>query len=177
MALLLHDNNIQQFDILTIQEPWYNLYNKSLFNSGSSRFHLAHRLKPDTRTCFYINKRLDLESWEFENERGDLCSIKLTICNREKRPTGNNNPESIWIHNVYNPSLTSYKSTESLSTLPKVYKVLQKPEKHILIEDFNLHHLQWNNPGRFTYYQAANTLLAKTQSRKLELVFPNRVIT
>ena len=152
MAPLLHDDKIQQFDILAIQEPWYNRHNKSSFNPSSSGFYLACRSKPDTRTCFYINKRLDLESWEFEDEKGDLCSIKLTIRNRRERQTESDKPENIWIHNAYNLSPTSYKSMDSPSTLPKICKALQKPEKHILVGDFNLHHPQWNNPGRFTYH-------------------------
>ena len=62
MALLLHDKKIEQFDILAIQEPWFNLHNQSSFNPGSSNFHLVHRPKADTRIYFYINKRLDNES-------------------------------------------------------------------------------------------------------------------
>ena len=62
IAPLLHNEKIGQFDILAIQEPWFNPYNQSSFNSSSSDFYLVHRFKTDTHTCFYVNKRLDLES-------------------------------------------------------------------------------------------------------------------
>lgn len=134
--------------------------------------------KPDTQTCFYINKRLNLESWEFENKGGDLCLIKLVI-HEERR--GNNlrqnmdekkKARSVWIHNIYNPSPTTYQSTDSPLTLSKICDIFQKPDEHILIRDFNLHHPQWNNPGQFTYHHAADELLAITQSKGLKLVLP-----
>ena len=84
---------------------------------------------------------------------------------------------SVWIHNVYNPLLILYKSMDSPSTLPKICNAFQKSEEHILIRDFNFHHPQWNNSGRFTYYCAANKLLAITQSMELELTFSKEAVT
>ena len=114
MASLLHDKKIEQFDILAIQEPWFNFHNQSSFNLGSSNFHLVYRPKADTRTYFYINKRLDLKSWEVVIDEKDLCSLKLAI--KDVRPL--DQQRKIWIHNAYNPSPTFYTSVDSLSTLP-----------------------------------------------------------
>lgn len=174
MAPLLQDRKIAQFDILAIQEPWYNIYNRSTFNPGSSNFFLAHKPEPDTCTCFYINKRLNLESWNVRNNDKNLCAIKLSIWDRESRAESG---KIIWIHNIYNLSLTSYEPTNSLSTFPKIQEALQEPSDHILLGDFNLHHLQWNNPGRFTYHRMADTLLNITKSRGLDLIFPKNAIT
>lgn len=124
MAPLLHDEKISQFDILAIEEPWYNPHNKSSYNPSDSSFYLAHRPEPDTRTCFYINKRLDLESWQVEDSGGDLCSIKLLIKDKHLESAGQR--KEIWIQNIYNPSPASYTSIISLSTLPKIKQALQK---------------------------------------------------
>lgn len=104
--------------------------------------------KPDTQTCFYINKQLNLESWKFEDKGGDLCSIKLVIHEERRRNDLRQNMDeekkarSVWIHNIYNLSPTTYQSTDSPLTLPKICDVFQKPGEHILIGDFNLYHLQ-----------------------------------
>ena len=132
MVPLLHNEKISQFDILAIQESWYNPHNKSLYNPGNRNFYLAYRPKPDTCTCFYINKRLDLESWEMEKSKKDLCSIRLSI--KDKHLEAASQKKKIWIHNAYNPSLVSYTSNTGPS------KALQKKGDHILLGDFNLHH-------------------------------------
>lgn len=97
IAPLLHDEKSSQCDILAIQKPRYNTHNKSSFNSSSSDFYLAHRPKLDTRACFHINKRLDLESWEVESNEGDLCSIRLWI--EQKQAGGLKHKKRTWIHN------------------------------------------------------------------------------
>ena len=173
MAPLLHDEKIRQFDILAIQEPWFNPYNQSSFNSNSSNFYLVHKLKTDTRTCFYVNKRLDLESWEITNEEKNLCSLKLVVKNMRL----SNQWREIWIHNVYNPSPTSYTSVYNPSTLPQIQNALQKPGKHILLGDFSLHHPQWNNPERFTYHVMVNKLISLTQQAGLSLTLSKNSIT
>lgn len=61
ITALLADRTVQGFDILAIQEPSYNAYNGSSYNPSSSTFHLAHRTGADTRTCFYVNKKLNLD--------------------------------------------------------------------------------------------------------------------
>ena len=173
MAPLLHDKEIEQFDILGIQKPWFNPHNQSSFNPGSSNFHLVYRPKADTRTCFYVNKRLDLESWEVVIDGKDLCSLKLVI--KDVRPLDQR--REIWIHNAYNPSPTSYTSVDSLSTLPQIQNALQKADKHILLGDFNLHHPQWNNSGRFTYHSMADRLISLTQKANLNLTLSKNSVT
>ena len=79
MAPLLHDKGIKQFNILVIQESWFNTHNQSTFNPNSSDFYFVYRPKADTRTCFYINKRLDLGSCKMANDKKNLCSLKLIL--------------------------------------------------------------------------------------------------
>ena len=120
MAPLLHDKKTEQFDILAIQEPWLNPHNQSFFNPGSSNFHLIHRPKADTRTCFYVNKRLDLKSWEVVNDEKDLCSLKLVIKDMQSLDL----QQEIWIYNAYNLSPTSYTLVSSFSTLSQIQNAL-----------------------------------------------------
>ncbi len=76
---LLEDAEVQQMDVLAIQEPWTNPRTKSTYDPSYSRFHLVHRAKEDTRVCFYINKRVDIESWEADFSSGDCCSLKVSL--------------------------------------------------------------------------------------------------
>ena len=79
MAPLLKEREVQEYNILAIQEPSYNSFNKSMYNSSSSKFLLAHKSGPEVRTCFYINKRIDPSSWEVRYRGGDFCSLRLNI--------------------------------------------------------------------------------------------------
>ena len=60
MAPLLEEQEVQDYDILAIQEPSHNSFNGSTYNPSSSKFLLTHKSGPDVRTCFYVNKRMDL---------------------------------------------------------------------------------------------------------------------
>ena len=61
--------------------------NNISYNLGSSRFILAHNGDKEVRTYFYINKRIDSDSWGVEFKSNDLCSlwIKITRVNLAKR--------------------------------------------------------------------------------------------
>ena len=71
-------------DILAIQELWFNLQNRSTYNPSSSQFYLFYRGEEGTRVCWYVNKRLDIDSWEAEYAGGDCCSLKLTLKKEQK---------------------------------------------------------------------------------------------
>ena len=175
MASLLHDEKISQFNILAIQKLWYNPHNKSLYNPDSSSFYLAHKPKSNTHTCVYINKRLDLENWKMEESKRNLCSIQLAI--KDKHLEAASQKRKIRIHNVYNLFLVFYTFNTSSLTLLRIKQALQKKEDHILLGDFNLHHLQWNNLGQFIYYLVADELISITQEKDLELALLRKVVT
>ena len=79
IAPLLEEQEVQDFDILAIQEPSFNSFNESTYNPSSSRFLLAYKSGLDIRICFYINKRMDLISWEVRYRGGDFCSLRLIV--------------------------------------------------------------------------------------------------
>ena len=96
MTPLLADERVKMYDILAIQEPWTNPHMNSTFCPARSSFYAAYDEKK-RRSCFLINKRLDIAGWEVEYPNPDICSLRLAI-----------GEETIWIHNVYNPGLGSY---------------------------------------------------------------------
>ena len=161
-------------DILAIQEPQFNPQNRSTYNPSSSQFHLFYRGEEGARVYQYINKRLDIDSWEAEYASGDYCSLKLTL---KKEQEGEGVQAEVWIYNIYNPSPRSPRLTNSLSTLPQIRSTLQKPGEHILLGDFNLYHPLQNNKGRFSYYTAADALLDITTANQLELALPEDIPT
>ena len=173
MAALLNDRRMKEVDIIAIQEPWHNSRNNSSYNSSTSEFYLAYREKEGTRVCFYINKRIDINSWQVTHETEDLSTLKL-----ESRESSNGEQNTIThIHNIYSPSPSSYNSQSNSRSLTEVQKKLRKPGEHIILGDFNLHHPQWNNPGRHTYHQAADELLNITMAENMKLLLPSGSIT
>ena len=56
---MLNDKAIQDIDILAIQEPGRALGAPDTHNSSSSKFHLVNAAGANSRTCFYVNKRID----------------------------------------------------------------------------------------------------------------------
>ncbi len=117
MIPLLESKEVQDMDILAIQELWYNPRNQSTYDPSTSQFHLFHRGEEGTRVCLYINKRVDIDSWEADYSSSDCCSIRLSI----GKTTGEG-PEAtdLWIHNIYNPSPATPRTEEGPSTLPEI---------------------------------------------------------
>ena len=152
MAPLLEDDRIKNIDVLAIQEPVRNRANNTSYNPSSSRFHLAHCGDIEARTCLYINKRMDPDTWEARFEGLDFSSLRIQVKGTLLR-----------IHNVYNPSPVSMTSRESPSTLPTLAGALNEEGEHIAVGDFNLHHPLWNNTGRFTYHAEADRILDLTE--------------
>jgi hypothetical protein len=74
---LLHDTSINEFDILAIQEPWRNPTATTGYNPSSSRFHLAYPLKALARVCFYINKKIHLNTWSVTHYTEDAQTVTL----------------------------------------------------------------------------------------------------
>ena len=77
MIPLLADSNIQDYDIIAIQEPWRNPHAATTLSPHQSGFHLLYRPGGDTRVCFYINDKIDPESWKVEFPTADICTLIL----------------------------------------------------------------------------------------------------
>ena len=142
MATLLRDQNILEYDILAIQEPWRNPFMSTTHNPVPESFHLIFpqdtRDKP-ARVCFFINKRLDETTWRVTEHTRDICTLTIECISREGEA------QEIAIHNVYNPPLSIENRR---SSLPRLQKALQDHthSDQIILGDFNLHHWYWGGP-------------------------------
>ena len=162
MEPLLAEAAIADIDVLAIQEPPYT---HSSVNPGE-HFHLYFEGDKGTRTCFYVNKRLDVDSWDVTYQGGNLCSLHIT---REGQ-----GDSDIWIHNIYNPPPVNRQGP---STIPALNNVLVHPREHLAVGDFNLHHYKWNAEGRQTHHKEADTLLDVTTDKRMSLLNPKGTIT
>ena len=135
MAPLLHSDVRNMVDIIAIQEPWKNPHHLSTYNPHDSGFHLAFAPTEHTQVCFFINKRIDLDTWEIDDHNNpNIATLTIhTHCD----PT----PIQLQIHNVYSASPT-HQSSMDIPTIETLASQLQatQDDAHIVVEDFNLHH-------------------------------------
>ena len=170
MIPLLADSNTQDYDVIAIQEPWRSTHASTTLSSHQSGFHLLYRPGGDTRVCFYVNEKIDPESWEVEFPTADLCTLKLNV-------STDGVTRMLHIHSVYNPSPSSYSSTDSPSTLPAVRQQLAADAQHVLLGDFNLHNPFWDGVTRPTQHAAADQLLDIVEEFDLSLTLPKGTVT
>lgn len=128
MAPLFSEENIADFDISALQEPWKNTYQNTTFHPRKDAFELAYMDDPLTRVCFYINKKIALASWTVKFYSPDLCTLRIkTTSNR-----------ILHIHNIYKPTIASEKPNKILL----LQTILENSliDKHMVLVDLNLHH-------------------------------------
>ena len=169
MYPILEDERYKGFDVLAIQEPWENPEMATSANPSSSPFHLIYPPRMGARTCIYVNKRMDTDSWEADCPSGDLTSLKLKLKRDSNDPT--EGERIVWIHNVYNPPRT-YEALTAPSTLPLLREQLAKEGEHIVVGDFNLHHRDWNPTGKLTQHAASAELVNMANERGLWMATP-----
>jgi hypothetical protein len=86
MATLLRDQNILEYDILAIQEPWRNPFISTTYNPISDSFHLffpQDSRDAPARMCFFINKRLDETTWKITERTRDVCTLTIKCLDHE----------------------------------------------------------------------------------------------
>ena len=86
MATLLRDQNILEYDILAIQEPWRNPFMSTTHNPVPESFHLI--FPQDTRdtlarVCFFINKRLNEITWRVKEHTRDIYTLIIECISHE----------------------------------------------------------------------------------------------
>jgi hypothetical protein len=159
MTSFLIDSVVQQFDVLIIQKLWQNACVSASYNSFNIDFHLTYHDENDVQTCFYINTKFDVNRWSMYFSSKDVCTLKLkTIDDR-----------IINIHNVYSSSFVSYSFKTVLVALKTMKSKLINDEKHILLNDFNLHHSMWKEIFRSTQHDAANQLIDVVLQTRMQL--------
>ncbi len=173
MIFLLIDDNIQNFDVIAIQKFWRNSFVSITLSFNQSDFHLLYRFDEDMKVCFYVNDKLNTNNWNVEYFTIEICTLKMKINDL------NEDSSTIHIHNVYNLSLIFYSSRDSSFTFSKTRRFLVDAftNHHILLENFNLHHLFWSDSSRSTQHAATNELLNITEKHNLILTLFKKFIT
>lgn len=111
MMPFFDDPRTLSYDIIAIQEPWRNSEFFTTYHPHKDIFHLIYMEHKLTRVCFYVNKRLNISSWNATHHNSDLCTIHLNILHIGK----------LHVHNIYNPVASS---NSHLGQLPKLEQVI-----------------------------------------------------
>src|SRR3982075_990106 len=167
MAPLLADPRTHEFDIIAIQEPWKNPHIETTYCPARSPFYLLYPPEGRARSCFLINKKLDITSWEPGLLTPDLCSLQIRTENGSK----------LWIHNTYSQPPCSYSTTEYNTPISALPELLSEPGEHILLGDLNLHHPWWCGPRNPATHKAADQLIDTLQTHDMQLALPNGSVT
>ena len=117
-----------------------------------------------TRVYFFVNKRTALISITVTYHSTDLNILSLRLIDER----------IVHIHNLYN----FCKRSGEDSVLSLLYRVLNenKEEEHIVLGDFNLHHLKWG--GDHVIADAdAYELVVKMKTYRLKRTLPKGIIT
>jgi len=140
-------NNSQEFDIVAIQEPWYNNQTKTVYCPAQARY---QRIFSEGRAALYIHKRHPLNTW-VATAGPDWC--KVTI-------------HGVTIWSIYSPIPTNQQWTSPLQTLASEEPV----GPQVIVGDLNLHHPLWDREGRTT--PESSTLLRLARRWHLNLATP-----
>ena len=143
MISLLTDFNIQNYDVIAIQKSWRNSSVSTSLSARRTEFHLLYRSEENTRVCFYVNERIDSDSWDIVFSTSNVSILIMIVQTNEST-------KKIDIINVYNSSSLFYSFMKSLSSLVVVKQIISREKEVILLNDFNLHHSYWDESTRFT---------------------------
>ena len=144
---LLEDPKLAKFDILAIQEPWRNRFSKEGYNPRSSPFYLIEETSERTRTAIYVNKRIPRSQISEIHKEKDLISLRVST-----------SKEDIYIHNIYIEP-TTHSTRDIPPILYSLKRLLESKGGHIILKDFNRHHLMWNSPSYDKHHYIADDLL------------------
>jgi hypothetical protein len=81
IAPLLRDPAVLELDIIAIQEPWRNPHQNTTHNPVADQFHLVYMDSKDTRTCFFINKKIRTVTWTVRTHSLDVYSLRINVGN------------------------------------------------------------------------------------------------
>ena len=149
MITLLHEKRIKNYNILMIQKSWRHHEETRTYNSRDIDFILKNN---DEKTCFYVNNRIDGNSWHstWHFKDVNIITLQLRRQNEENAQDSMNTQSdsmnvsySMNIHDVYNSSSTSHNEISEKENLFALKQTLRMQNKNVIINDFNLHHSVW----------------------------------
>ena len=168
--LLFVDLTVKNFDILIIQKSWRNVFVTTSYNSSGFGFYLTYHVTKNARVCFYVNIKINSNTWEIKHYSNDFITFVLHTYLEHLNKVIN-------IYNVYNTFSVLYNSIDNLTTFHSLINVLNASKKHLIVEDFNLHHFYWGDSFKIIQYVMINLLLNIIVNRKLDLTLSKNIIT
>ena len=165
MIILLHEKKIKNYDILMIQKSWRHHEKTRTYNSRNIDFTLKNNNK---RTCFYVNNRIDDNSWHstwyFKNV--NTITLQLRQQNEEDaqssmntRSDSINASDSMNVHEVYNSSSINHNEILKKRSFFALKQTLRMQNENVIINDFNLHHSVWEKSLYSRQHLLLNNLL------------------
>lgn len=121
---------------------------------------------PDTRTCFYITKKLATTSWNVEYHNPDFQTLRLKT----------EDLRVIHVYNIYNPGGSTAKDEGPVIELRQWLEIHPQNE-HIVAGDFNLHHPAWGGVEVYREERGSDTLLRIVEAHQMEQLLTPGTIT
>ena len=81
------------------------------------------------------------------------------------------------VYSVYNQPPESHTETADTGSLKALETASQRPDEHVVVGDFDLHHPLWCGPSYPEQHQLSQNLLKIMQNAGLSLAFPKGTIT
>jgi len=166
MSDAFHHHEIHNYDVLVIQEPYRNHYQNTTHHPAKDRFHLLYFNSKNTRTCFFINRRIDPSAWNIRYINDDICILQLYTPDRR----------SLRIYNIYN-ELKAERITRTLEILREELSREDPNNNILLLGDFNLHHPQWSQRRIRGISREARSLINITETSHLWQITPRGMKT
>jgi len=169
--LFLINREVCKFNIIVIQKQDCNINILQTFNSIHNFFHLVRDSSLQARTCIYVNKYLKFNQWVIKIIELNICLIELQISNLKDEI------QTLWLINIYNSCLLFIIFTEESFTISCLNELIKNDCKQLIIKDFNLHHLYWEDKRCFTHYIVTDVLLNIIINVKLKILLESDTIT
>ena len=161
---LFQEDGIREYDVITIQEPWRNMFQNTSVQAKSAGFHLVYPDDEKARSCIYVSDRIDQNQWDSTIHNPDLVTVRIRM-----------NDEVINIHSIYNPPPGSYtERAEEASN--ELENAVNTTGHHVITGDFNLHHPEWSEEN-CQMHEAAEALLDVTTRYDMKQMVPNGTVT
>lgn len=165
MLLLSADSLASPFDIIAIQEPAQKSNCFSTYCDSRSEFISLYPTTQDSRTSFFINRRLSVSTWSVEFIGNTLSLLHLTLPSHR-----------VTVINVYNPPLASQLDADNpIAQLPALMQ--DQSVAYVLMGDFNLHNPSWSQARERRLSPLSGDLIQHTDHANLHLATPPGLTT
>ena len=156
MADAFNRHELYQYDVLAIQEPYRNPYQNATYHPAKDRFHLLYFDSENTRTCIFVNTRIDAGTWTVRYVNGDICILQLRTPDKGH----------LCVYNVYNEPGAETR-TQTLEILEQELAKEDSQNHLLLVGDFNLHHPRWSGIRTQRPSREASKLLTIPENYRL----------